>query len=191
MKKRILCVLLVILAVLFTFASCGKNKDSNDNQNEERTTAERVPNKEVETVRPAPSIKDNQSDGSKPNGGKNNNITNPTVQNSVTDARGELDWANPVDDEALDLNKDKDISTEAMKFSYDEQGRIVLCEYTTNGMPMSVEYSYQEDGGIALFGICNGTMVIDTVYYPTRGFDPSLGFTAYNGFYFFGYDFSA
>lgn len=173
--KRFICVLLSVITVLFLFASCGKkNGDKGgDITVPEKTTVSRVPNKEIETNRNAPSVVYN------------------TVADAPTNEAGMPDYIKPVDDEALDLDKDSDISSDKMKFTYDESGRISTCSYTANGMPMNIEYSYPTDGGIAIFGFCNGTMVIDTVYYPTRGFDAALGFTAYDGMYFFGYDFSA
>ena len=72
-----------------------------------------------------------------------------------------------------------------------------VCIYTA-GHPtdsevrnMQLEYGYGEDGGISLFGLYDGTMIVDTVYYPTRGFDPALGYTAYDGYYFYGYSFAS
>ncbi len=170
MKKGI-CILMTVALCLCFFASCGKDSGTAE-PTAERTTAGSKVNVAVETTRESVSA--------------NRNETKADPDNSD----GESAYVKPVDDEAVDLNK-SDISTANMKFTYDEQGRITLCEYSSGNISHRVEYSYPDDGGIAVFAFAGDTMTEDTVYYPTRGFDPGLGFTAYDGYYFYGYDFSS
>lgn len=183
--KRVVCAVLALLTGLCILSSCGKQGANTDGttvspeQSATRTTVPRVPNQEVDTNRPSPSIQNNTAD--QPQQTRNPNAASPATPDVVK----------PVQDEALNLDTDTDISSANMKFLYDETGRITDCEYMTGGMLMRLEYSYPVDGSIAIFGFYDGSMVIDITYFPTRGFDPALGFTAYDGFYFFGYDFSA
>lgn len=109
----------------------------------------------------------------------------------ATDSLGQAVYQRPVDKEALDLGGREDISTENIRFTYDELGRIATCQYLSDGDEVSIEYSYLKDGGISMFGFYRGSMIIDTIYFPTSGFDPALGFTSYDGYYFYGYGFGS
>ena len=109
----------------------------------------------------------------------------------ATDSLGQAVYQRPVDKEALELGGKTDISTENIQFTYDELGRIITCRYLSDGGEVSLEYSYLEDGGIALIGSFRSSQIVDSVYYPTRGFDPALGFSAYDGYYFYGYGFGS
>lgn len=170
--KKITVLFSVMLTAVLLFSSCGGNKTPNGENG-------------VTTTREAPSAQRNEITQDPDSGAQNSAGTIPT------DAAGQAVYEKPVDKQALDLDEAKDISTADMQFTYDDWGRISTCKYRSADGDIELEYSYPEDGGIALFGFCGGSMIVDTVYYPTKGFDKSLGFTAYDGYYFFGYSFSS
>lgn len=174
MKKGIALLLLLTLC-LSVFAACGKDSD-----------ADGTTDPGVTVNRENPSVSRGEIDIAGANG-ENTGADAPIA----TDAAGQAVYQKPVDKEALDLDTDEDISTEDLSFTYDELGRIATCTYLLDGKEMQLEYGYGEDGGISLFGLYDGAMIVDTVYYPTRGFDPALGYTAYDGYYFYGYSFAS
>lgn len=174
MKKGIVLFLLLTLC-LSLFAACGDAGES-DGTTDPGVTVNRE----------NPSVSRGEVDIAGANG-ENAGADAPIA----TDAAGQAVYQKPVDKEALDLDTDEDISTEDLSFTYDELGRIATCTYLLDGKEMQLEYGYGEDGGISLFGLYDGTMIVDTVYYPTRGFDPALGYTAYDGYYFYGYSFAS
>lgn len=107
-----------------------------------------------------------------------------------TDAEGYSLFVKPFEAQILDLLRE-DISTDTMKFTYDGDGRILSCEYSADGQAIRVEYAYLADGGIQIRADCAGSPAARSVYYPTGGFLPEYGFSAYDGYYFYGYTFSA
>ncbi len=129
------------------------------------------------------------------NGGEGVTYAVPTVVDDETvteptDPEGYSLFVKPFEAQALDLLKE-DISTETMKFTYDGDGRILTCDYSVDGVDMRVEYTYLADGGIQIHALCGGETAARSVYYPTKTFSPVFGFSAYDGYYFYGYTFSS
>lgn len=164
MKK--IKLLLPIIALLVLLAGCAHTDPTPSDEG-----GTDAPGETVVVSRDFPSVSINES------------LEKPTDENRLPI------FVAPVNAVALDLVKGGDISTDRMQFTYDAYGRILTTTYTVSNHDITVEYRYEADG-IAVTAVCDGMPAVDAVYYPTAGFDPSLGYNVFDGYYFYGYRFS-
>lgn len=73
-----------------------------------------------------------------------------------------------------------------LRFTYDEQGRVLTCAYTYNGAQIVSSYSYKENQ-LSIYSFKGDTLLNDTEITLSGEFDSAVGFTAINGFYVKGY----
>ena len=86
----------------------------------------------------------------------------------------------------IDLKK-ADPSTDDVKFSFDDDGRIIEIEYTKGDVLYVVSYNYRDDGTVDAY-LFGGGYTLDFVKYkPAGSFDKSAGFVELEGYYFNGY----
>lgn len=168
--KKTLSILLLGLSCLICFSACGKQA-----QNEGNT--ETAPQSESFSV---PTYAERNT----PSVFRDEAFSSPKEEN------GETGFLPPLSAEALELSRGGDISTDSIHFTYDEAGQILTCDYSIRNRAIKTSYRYEEDG-ILISGFYQGTKVYQAKYYPTEGFDSALGYTMYDGFYFYGYSFAA
>jgi len=94
----------------------------------------------------------------------------------------------PADMFNLDLRTD-DPSNDDIHFEFDSEGRISGIVYSIDDYRVVLSYSY-DDLSIQIFGFIDSIVVADVQLVASSGFDDTLGFIEYRGYYFFGFDFS-
>ena len=87
----------------------------------------------------------------------------------------------------IDLNA-KDPSTDEMRFTYDEDGRVTQCSYSIDGTTVNVSYSYKINS-VQIYAFMSDFIVGDQKIQLRGEYDPSVGFTEVDGFYLKGYTF--
>lgn len=103
-------------------------------------------------------------------------------------ATSSKDWVYevPVNVVQIDLTAE-DPSNDAMKFVYDDMGRVSQCYYKIDGTEIYINYEYT-DNQVHIYGF-SGSIVAAEENFTLPSFDKSVGFSAYNGYYFKGYNF--
>ena len=92
----------------------------------------------------------------------------------------------PVDAGKVDLTK-ADPSTDDVKFSFDDEGRVISIDYKKGDLLYVVGYNYKDDGTVEAYLFCDA-YTLDFVKYKTSGeFDKKAGFVEYEGYYFNGW----
>ena len=89
----------------------------------------------------------------------------------------------------LDLKKE-DPSNDNVKFSFDEEGRVIECAYTKGDNSFYVGYTYRDgevDVNTFVTDKDGNAFTVDSRSYKTGAFDKSAGFTEKDGYYFNGF----
>lgn len=85
----------------------------------------------------------------------------------------------------INLKKD-DPSTEDVKFTFDDEGKLILVEYKSGDYDYVASYNYR-DGNVEVY-LYGGDQVVDFVYYePSSEFDASVGLFEQDGYFFKGF----
>ena len=85
----------------------------------------------------------------------------------------------------IDLKRD-DPSTDDIKFTFDEEGKLILIEYKSGDNDYVASYNYR-DGNVEVY-LYGGDQVLDFLYYePSSEFDASLGMFEQDGYFFKGF----
>jgi len=94
----------------------------------------------------------------------------------------------PADLFNLNLRTD-DPSNDDIHFDFDNEGRISRVVYSIDDYRVVLSYSY-DDLTVQIFGFIDSIVVADVQLVASSGFDDTLGFIEYRGYYFFGFNFS-
>ena len=114
----------------------------------------------------------------------------PDNAGSYADADVEIDisaYRAPADVVEIDTDKE-DPSNDAIRFVYDDEGRVSQCYYEIDGEPVFVSYAYK-DGSVQIYAFMGELVVADEIITLPGEYDASIGFTSSNGYYFKGYPF--
>ncbi|MBQ7670631.1 MAG: hypothetical protein IJS45_07920 [Clostridia bacterium] len=85
----------------------------------------------------------------------------------------------------ININKD-DPSTDDVKFTFDDEGKLVLIEYKSGDYDYVASYNYR-DGNVEVY-LYGGDQVVDFLLYePSSEFDASLGMFEQDGYFFKGF----
>jgi hypothetical protein len=87
----------------------------------------------------------------------------------------------------LNLNTD-DPSNNDIRFVFDDEERIRWVYYSIDDFDVVLAYSYDEHS-ILIIGFINEIVVAYEEITASAGFDKSLGFIEYKGYYFYGFSF--
>lgn len=85
----------------------------------------------------------------------------------------------------IDLKK-ADPSTDDVKFSFDDEGRVITAEYKSGDVEYLLCYNYR-DGRVEVYLFGAEEVVDFKQYKPSADFDKSLGFIEVDGYYFNGF----
>ena len=155
--KKILSALLCAALLLSLFCGCSSRDETLANKPEEREG-------DTSTLATASNTKT----------GKNDNSENDVVSS----------YKKPADTVSIDKTKE-DPSNDDIKFTYDEDGRIVSYSYRLDERLVAVSYKY-EKSGVEVYAFIGDTLVADELIELSE-YDPEKGFETIEGYYFKGY----
>lgn len=85
----------------------------------------------------------------------------------------------------IDLKRD-DPSTDDVKFTFDDEGKLIFVEYKSGNIDYIASYNYR-DGNVEVY-LYGGDQVVDFLLYePSSEFDASLGMFEQDGYFFKGF----
>ncbi len=79
-----------------------------------------------------------------------------------------------------------DPSNSAIRFNYDDEGKVTGCVYEVDGQTMNAVYTY-EDGSVQIYVFAGSTLVADEQITLSSAYDANGGFSIIDGFYFKGF----
>ena len=86
-------------------------------------------------------------------------------------------------------NNVADPSGDNLRFVYDETGRIVKCYYYSNNQEVYLNYTYNDMGWVKIYGFIGETLVANETVNLNGDYNPDVGYSVCNGYYFKGYVF--
>lgn len=92
----------------------------------------------------------------------------------------------PADAGKVDLTK-ADPSTDDVKFTFDEEGRVLSIEYKKGDLLYVAGYNYRDDGTVEVYLFCDAYTLDFVKYKPSGAFDKNAGFVELEGYYFNGW----
>ncbi len=120
------------------------------------------------------------------NGGGTGKTDSAQQTVNQSESSGEVDlsaYQKPADAVRIDLTKD-DPSNDAMRFVYDEEGKVSQCYYTVGDQQVYVNYTYK-DGCAQIYAFMGDVLAADETI-AISAYDAEKGFTAIEGYYFKG-----
>ena len=119
------------------------------------------------------------------NGQKETDSEQQTV-NQSGNGNDEVDlstYMKPADAVSIDLTKD-DPSNDAMRFVFDEEGKVTQCYYDIGNQQVYVNYTYK-DGTVQIYAFMGEVLVADETI-AISDYNAEKGFSAIEGYYFKG-----
>lgn len=92
-------------------------------------------------------------------------------------------YKTPSDAVEIDFTAE-DPSNDQIQFRYDENNRIIQCQYQVDGHTVKLSYSYSESS-IQIYAFSDEYVAADETF-TVSSYDANAGFTSYNGYYFRG-----
>ena len=119
--------------------------------------------------------------------GKKNKVIIPMEELPSVDYSA---YVTPAEIVTLDLTQE-DPSNDVMRFEYYADGSIKRCCYQISGYDVIVSYNYDGDATLHAFLVTEGTEteVATKVFRDVGSYDPAVGFSVHEGYYFKGFTF--
>lgn len=126
----------------------------------------------------------------------NNTPTSTTSNNQENDIQSS-DAEGATDDLGISFEKPEkavsidtslaDPSNEKITFGYDDNGKVLRCQYLYNDQIIALTYTYNDDNTVQIYGFIDSTLVVDTLVNLPGEYNPKGTFVAIDGFYFKGF----